>query len=93
MQPLQDSGDRLLCLPQRKCLFGSGSWRAIIVSDTKAHACRLVEALEMYDNGAMESYMTEESLESQMLVGQKAPAHKRKVSRYYSLQMLTDNWL
>lgn len=31
---------------------------------------RLVEALEMYDNGAMESYVTEDSLESAALMKQ-----------------------
>lgn len=39
---------------------------------------RLVEALEMYDNGAMESYMTEDSLESAALM--KPSNHKRKVA-------------
>ena len=38
---------------------------------------RLVEALEMYDNGAMESYLTEDSLESAALM--KGGNHKRKV--------------
>lgn len=40
---------------------------------------RLVEALEMYDNGAMDSYMTEDSLESAALMKGSSGRHRRKV--------------
>ena len=40
---------------------------------------RLVEALEMYDNGAMDSYMTEESMESAALMKGGGGRHQRKV--------------
>ena len=40
---------------------------------------RLVEALEMYDNGAMESYMTEDSMESAALMKGN---HKQKVGGF-----------
>ena len=41
---------------------------------------RLVEALEMYDNGAMDSYMTEDSLESAALMKGSSGRHHRKVA-------------
>lgn len=41
---------------------------------------RLVEALEMYDNGAMDSYMTEDSLESAALMKGGSGRHRRKVA-------------
>lgn len=47
---------------------------------------RLVEALEMYDNGAMDSYLTEESMESAALLKSGIPGpNRRKVGALHRL--------